>query len=230
MATVELRHTAALLRALPTSTPDAAASAGGRAAAGGRQAAVSLAAQCDALAEEVERAIATYGTLPRADAGGAVYAYEVDGFGNAVYMDDANVPSLLSLPYLGFVDASDPTYRRTRALLLSNATNPWFFSGSAGEGVGGPHSYGADWIWPMSLIMRALTSSDDSEIAAQLRMLKAAAAGTGLMHESFYRDDASQFTRKWFAWANSLFGELIVRLSEERPKLIGIPSRASGHT
>ena len=82
----------------------------------------------------------------------------------------------------------------------------------------------------MSLIMRALTSSDDSEIAAQLRMLKAAAAGTGLMHESFYRDDASQFTRKWFAWANSLFGELIVRLSEERPKLIGIPSRASGHT
>ena len=114
--------------------------------------------------------------------------------------------------------------RRTRALLLSNATNPWFFSGSAGEGVGGPHSYGADWIWPMSLIMRALTSSDDSEIAAQLRMLKAAAAGTGLMHESFYRDDASQFTRKWFAWANSLFGELILTLAEERPHLLP-PSR-----
>ena len=116
-----------------------------------------------------------------------VYAYEVDGFGNSKFMDDANVPSLLSLPYLGYCARDEPTYTRTRRRLLSNATNPWYFSGSVASGIGGPH-VGLDAIWPMSIIMRALTSTDDDEIALCLQQLKAAAAGTGLMHESFHKD------------------------------------------
>ena len=136
--------------------------------------------------------------------------------------DDANVPSLLALPYLGFVSASDPTYVRTRQSILSNATNPYYFSGSAGEGVGSPHT-GERRVWPIGLIVRALTSSDDAEIAQALATLKASAARTGLIHESFAVHDVGSITRPWFAWANSLFGELLVRLSRERPHLIGIP-------
>jgi Uncharacterized conserved protein len=93
---------------------------------------------------------------------GSTYVYEVDGFGNQLFMDDANVPSLLSLPYLGCCTASDPIYRRTRAKILSD-TNPYFFRGQAGEGIGGPH-VGQNMIWPLGIIMRALTSTDDKEI------------------------------------------------------------------
>jgi meiotically up-regulated gene 157 (Mug157) protein len=171
---------------------------------------------------------------------GTRFAYEVDGFGSQFFMDDANVPSLLSLPYLGFLNQSDPLYLATRAFVLSNA-NPYFFRGSAGEGIGGPH-VGMGYIWPMSIIMRvgcracwppfsprpshaararqALTSDDDSEIETALATLKASSAGTGLMHESFWRDDVAKYTRAWFAWCNGLFGELILTLAEERPWII----------
>ena len=148
---------------------------------------------------------------------GEIWAYEVDGFGGQVLMDDANVPSLLGLPYL----ASSPDaamYARTRAFVWS-ARNPWFFQGSAGEGIGGPH-IGRDSIWPMSQIVYALTSDSDAEIARALTMLKASSAGTGFMHESYNKDDARQFTRSWFAWANTLFGELIGNLATHRPELL----------
>ena len=139
-------------------------------------------------------------------------------------MDDANVPSLLSLPWLGYVAATDPTYKRTRAYVLSTTTNPWFYAGTAGEGVGSPHT-GPATIWPMAVTMRALTASTDKDIERSLATLQAAAAAPGswLMHESFHSDDAASFTRPWFAWANSLFGSLIMQLSRERPHLIGIP-------
>jgi meiotically up-regulated gene 157 (Mug157) protein len=75
-------------------------------------------------------------------------------------------------------------------------------------------------IWPMSILMRALTSSDDHEIRASVRALKATHAGTGFMHEAFHKDDPSKFTRAWFAWANLLFGELIIKLNQERPELL----------
>lgn len=87
---------------------------------------------------------------------GKVFAFEVDGFGSAYFMDDANIPSLLSLPYLGFVDRNDPIYKNTRKFVLSEY-NPYFFKGEAGEGIGGPH-VGPGYIWPMSIIMRAYTS------------------------------------------------------------------------
>ena len=113
----------------------------------------------------------------------------------------SQVPSLLSLPYLGFLPPTDPTYLRTRKYVLSNTTNPWFFRGSVAEGVGGPHSNGEGWIWPMAIAMRALTSESDTEIADALRMLKAAAKDTGLMHESFDANNAGSFTRPWFSCA-----------------------------
>jgi meiotically up-regulated gene 157 (Mug157) protein len=133
-------------------------------------------------------------------------------------MDDANVPSLLSLPYLGACAAEDPLYQRTRARVLS-PDNPYFFRGRFAEGVGGPH-VGMGMIWPMAITMRALTSGDDAEIRTALAMLKATHAGTGFMHEAFDKDDPSRFTRPWFSWANSLFGELILALAARRPELL----------
>lgn len=175
----------------------------------------SLANDAGGLAGEVERALGQYGiaTTPV----GTIWAYEVDGFGGQLLMDDANVPSLLGLPYL----ESSPDaglYARTRAFCWSDR-NPWFFRGSAGEGIGGPHE-GKDMIWPMSQIIYALTSRDGDEIRRILTMLKGSAAGSGFMHESYYKDDPKRFTRAWFAWANSLFGELVGTLAATRPELL----------
>jgi meiotically up-regulated gene 157 (Mug157) protein len=149
---------------------------------------------------------------------GEIYAYEVNGYGSANMMDDANVPSLLSLSYLMPHLQHDKLYQRTRKYVLS-ADNPFFFSGKAGEGIGGPH-VGADSIWPLSIIMRGLTSTDDEEISKCLQILKNTHAGTGFMHESFHKDDANRYTRSWFAWANTLFGELVWKVYRERPHLL----------
>ena len=173
--------------------------------------------ECDVLAREVSRALAAWARVEHLDLG-TVFPYEVDGFGNRLFMDDANVPSLLSLPYLGCVERDDPVYRATRAFVLSE-DNPYFFRGSAAEGIGGPHA-GMDMIWPLGIIMRALTSDDEREIAFCLTTLKRTHAGTGFMHESFHKDDATRFTRAWFAWANTLFGELILTVHEQRPHLL----------
>jgi len=171
-----------------------------------------FAAECIELANEVETAIQKY-AVKNHEKYGKVYAYEVDGFGNATFMDDANIPSLLALPYLGCVEKSDPVYNNTRKLVWSE-DNPYFFKGKAAEGIGGPH-IGYDMVWPMSITMRALTSTDDNEIAACIRTLYSTDAGTGFMHESFHKDNPEKFTRKWFAWANTLFGELILKVANE---------------
>lgn len=176
-----------------------------------------LADRCRALAGEVGEALKKYGIAVRKKAG-TIYAYEVDGFGNHLCMDDANIPSLLSLPYLGICAKDDPLYLNTRRFVLSR-DNPYYFEGKYAGGIGGPH-VGLDMIWPMSIIMRALTSDKDSEIVDCLRMLKTTHGGSGFMHESFHKNDPKIFTRKWFAWANTLFGELILTLAKERPHLI----------
>ena len=149
---------------------------------------------------------------------GEILAYEIDGFGNAIFMDDANVPSLLAMPYLGACSANDPLYLATRRFVLSEA-NPYFFRGSAAEGIGGPH-IGQGMIWPMGIIMRALTTEDEKEQLQCIRWLKNTQAGTGFMHESFNKNDPANFTRAWFAWANTLFGELILKLDKTNPKLL----------
>lgn len=168
-----------------------------------------LAAKCTALADEVENAIKKYAVVDHPEFG-KIYAFEVDGFGNALLMDDANVPSLLALPYLGDVDVNDPVYRNTRRFVWSTS-NPYFFKGKAAEGIGGPH-VGYDMIWPMSIMMKAFTSTDDAEIKQCIETLMTTHNGTGFMHESFHKDNPSNFTREWFAWQNTLFGELILKL------------------
>ena len=155
----------------------------------------------------------------RGTAAGSIWAYEVDGYGGHMLMDDANVPSLLGLPYL----ASSPDsalYARTRSFVWSER-NPWFFKGKAGEGIGGPH-IGRDMIWPMSQIIFALTSNSDIEIVRTIRMLQRSSANTGYMHESYHKDDPTRFTRAWFAWANTLFGELIGKIVQTNPQLLKI--------
>ncbi len=172
-----------------------------------------FAGACKELADEVQAAVHKYAVVNHPKYG-KIYAFEVDGYGSAYLMDDANVPSLLALPYLEAVSANDPVYQNTRRFIWS-PDNPFFFKGKAGEGIGGPH-IGYDMVWPMSLIMRAFTSREDDEIRQCVRMLRDNDGGTGFMHESFHKDHADKFTRKWFAWANTLFGELIVHLVNEK--------------
>jgi meiotically up-regulated gene 157 (Mug157) protein len=168
-----------------------------------------IATQCAALADEVESALHKYAVYNHPKYG-KIYAFEVDGFGNQLLMDDANVPSLLALAYLDPEKASDPIYQNTRKFVWSE-DNPYFFKGKVAEGIGGPH-VGYDMIWPMSIMMKAFTSHDDAEIKWCIETLLKTDAGTGFMHETFNKDNASKYTRSWFAWANTLFGELIVKL------------------
>lgn len=171
-----------------------------------------LAKQCTDLANEVDDALQLY-AIHNHPKYGLIYAYEVDGFGNQLLMDDANVPSLLAMAYLDDFKRNDPIYKNTRRFVWSE-DNPYFFRGKAGEGIGGPH-IGFDMPWPMSIMMRCFTSNDGNEIKACIEMLMKTDAGTGFMHESFHKDDATKFTRKWFAWQNTLFGELIIKLIDD---------------
>ena len=177
-----------------------------------------LATEASGLAMEVERALEIHGRVHH-EKFGEIWAYEVDGYGNALMMDDANAPGLVSMAYLGCARAEDPLYRRTRAFALSDS-NPYFFKGKVAEGVGGPHE-GMNMVWPMGIMYRALTSTDEAEIRTCLRWLRDSTAATGFMHESFDKDNASTFTRSWFAWANTLLGELVLKLAKERPALLG---------
>ncbi|MFI3299004.1 MAG: glycoside hydrolase family 125 protein [Rikenellaceae bacterium] len=168
--------------------------------------------ECRELADEVEAALKEYATYEHPKYG-TIYAFEVDGYGNQLIMDDANVPSLLAMPYLGDVDVNDPIYQNTRKFVWS-LDNPYFFKGEKGEGIGGPH---IDWdmVWPMSIMMRAFTSQDDQEIKECVAMLLATDAETGFIHESFHVDNPYNYTRSWFAWQNTLFGGLILKLVNE---------------
>ena len=168
-----------------------------------------LAETCTMLADEVAEALQKYAVVEHPKYG-KIYAFEVDGFGNYLLMDDANVPSLLAMGYLGDVPMDDPIYQNTRRFVWSE-DNPWFFRGKAGEGIGGPH-IGYDMVWPMSIMMKCFTAQNDDEIRHCMRLLLSTDAGTGFMHESFHKDDATRFTRAWFAWQNTLFGELVLKL------------------
>ena len=171
-----------------------------------------LAQECLDLASEVEQALKEHAVYEHPEYG-KIYAYEVDGFGSQFLMDDANVPSLLAMSYLGDVPADDPIYQNTRKFVWSEA-NPYFHRGPAGEGIGGPHIW-SEVIWPMSIMMRAFTSDSDEEIQHCICQLMTTDAGTGFMHESFHKDNAEVFTREWFAWQNTLFGELILKIIDD---------------
>lgn len=181
---------------------------------------IDTADDAEALSNQIRSGIYSYGVISNHSViGKPVFAYEVDGYGNQIFMDDANIPGLLSMPYYNFVDENDPLYLNTRAALFSNKSNPYWISGSAGEGIGGPHN-GWPWVWPMSITTRAYTSTSDIEIAEQVQMLVNSSACTGFIHESFNKSSVKNYTRPWFAWANSQFADLILKIIEERPHLI----------
>jgi len=173
--------------------------------------------ECNALADEVEDALNKYAIAEHLNFG-KIFPYEIDGFGNKLFMDDANIPSLLSLPYLNAISAKDDLYKSTRKFLFS-INNPYYFVGKAKNGIGGPHA-GLDKIWHLSVIMRGITSTDENEILDCIKLLKSSHANTGFMHESFNKDDSTNFTRPWFAWANTLFGEFILMVHNNYPHLL----------
>ena len=162
--------------------------------------------RCKILGDEIRDGIETYGTY-RHPKYGKIYAYETDGFGNYNLMDDANSPSLLSIPYLGYKPVQDPIYQNTRRFVLS-PDNPYYYQGRAAKGVGSPHTPGNS-IWHMGLVMQILTSTDPAEKKECLETLAKTHAGTYYMHESFDADDPTKFTRPWFAWANTLFAQML---------------------
>ncbi len=166
-----------------------------------------LASEAEMLANEIDFGIQVYGMVDHSRYG-RIYAYETDGYGNYNLMDDANVPSLLSIPYIGYRDESDPVYMNTRRFVLSE-DNPYYYSGKYAKGVGSPHTP-EGYVWPIALIMQGLTSSDQEERESLLRMLVSTTAGTNMMHESFDASRPENYTRPWFSWANSLFCQFVL--------------------
>lgn len=169
-----------------------------------------LAATARALRESIGNGIVDHGTAI-APSGQPVYAYEVDGLGGMLLADDANTPSLLSLPLLGWCSTDDPDYLRTREFILS-PDNPFYFVGIVGSGIGSPHTPPGT-IWPIALAVQGLTAQTDDERTAILELMMRTHAGTGFMHESFHKDDPTRYTREWFSWANAMFCELVLEVA-----------------
>ena len=139
---------------------------------------------------------------------GKVYIYEVDGRGNRHIMDDANVPSLLSMPYFHYCRSDDPLYLNTRKMMLSKA-NPYYYEGTAAKGIGSPHTP-ENYIWHIGLSIQGMTSNDQSEKEQLLDYFERTDAGTNLVHEGFDKDDPMKYTREWFSWSNAMFVEFVL--------------------
>lgn len=150
---------------------------------------------------------------------GNVLAYEIDGYGGSIMMDDANVPSLLSIPLLGFLDRDDPLYLNTRKMVLSAQGNAHYHSGTKLRGIGSPHTPMKN-VWPMSLMVQIMTSNDEAEVQDCLEQLITSTAGLGLMHESVNAWNPADFSRPWFAWANAYFALTIMDVDLRFPDLI----------
>ena len=171
-----------------------------------------MAERAEKLGRAVKKGIAEYGIVHHPKYGN-IYAYETDGFGNHNLMDDANVPSLLGLPYIGWCDTQDEIYQNTRRFVLST-DNPYFHRGSAITGIGSPHTPGP-YVWPISLMTEGLTSDDEERINKIVNKLMQTTDGTGYMHESINAENASHYSRPWFAWANSLFAYFLIKKADK---------------
>ncbi|KAI1478757.1 glycoside hydrolase family 125 protein [Daldinia sp. EC12] len=176
-----------------------------------------LAQTVETWSQTINDGVWDHGTVQHKDFG-EIFAYEVDGYGSSILMDDANYPSLLALPLMGFVKASDETYQNTRRMLLAKGSNPYYLTGREFKGIGGPH-IGLSNAWPMSLLIQAQTSDDDEEISECLDLVLKSGK-LGLIHESVDVNFISSYTRSWFAWANGVFAETILDLAKRKPHLI----------
>ena len=165
-----------------------------------------LAERAKALKEEVQEAIETIGKTFTEEFG-MVYAYETDGYGMYNLMDDANVPSLLAMSYLGY-EGEPEVSSNTRRFLLSEA-NPFYFKGDKAAGIGSPHTP-SNYIWHIAMAIQGLTSETREEKLEILKNMAATTGGKGVMHEGFCCEDDSKFTRAWFSWANAMYAELFL--------------------
>lgn len=177
----------------------------------------SLADKLQKRGQEMEDGVWEHGTVQHKK-WGKVFAFEVDGYGSNIMMDDANIPSLLALPLLGFVDVKNEVYQNTRRMILNKYGNPYYLTGRGFHGIGGPH-IGYVYAWPMSLLVQAMTSDDDDEIKDALDFVLRSSR-LGLVHESINVNRISDFTRPWFAWANSVFAQCILDLAKRKPELL----------
>lgn len=159
------------------------------------------------LSVEIQRGIEQYGTLELRPFG-RIYAYEVDGLGHANVMDDANVPSLLSIPYFGYLPKNNSLYLATRRFALSDR-NPYYFRGKYAQGIGSPHTPHG-YVWPLALCVQALTATDDKEVSQVFGYIAASDVGDHRLHESFNADWPETYTREDFAWPNALYAELVL--------------------
>jgi hypothetical protein len=170
-----------------------------------------LVARMSAMEEEIRHAIELYGIIDHSKYG-RMYAFETDGFGNHLLMDDAGTPSLMSAPYLGYCAPDDPIYLNTRKFALSE-DNPYFFKGEKLSGIGSPHT-NMGFVWHLAYTMQGLTAVDPQEILEMIKICESTDADTGFMHEGFDVNDSTQFTREWFAWSNSQFAQLVWKALE----------------
>lgn len=164
-----------------------------------------LAEEAVKLREEIQKGIEGFAVSPD-----GTFVYETDGMGNNVFMDDANVPSLLSMPYFGYCSKTDEKYLATRAKILSDE-NPYYYEGLFAKGIGSPHTP-ENYIWHIALAIQGLTSSDEAEREYLLDVFEKTDADTNAVHEGFNKDDPTQFTRPWFSWANAVYSEFILSL------------------
>lgn len=165
-------------------------------------------AEMKKLEDEINHGIQLYGVVNHPKYG-KMFAFETDGYGNHVLLDDAGTPSLMSIPYIGYTTADDPIYQNTRKFILSE-DNPFYFEGAKAKGIGSPHTPDG-YVWHMALSMQGLTALTDEEVLEMIDMLESTDADTGFMHEGFLADDPNVFTRPWFAWSNSLFSQLVYK-------------------
>ncbi|KAL8656943.1 MAG: hypothetical protein Q9226_002414 [Calogaya cf. arnoldii] len=196
MMSVELKRTAAILKAAGKSK---------------------LAEKLRKRGESMEKGVWEHGVVMHKRYG-EVFAFEVDGYGSSIIMDDANLPSLLALPLMGFVERDNKVYQNTRKMILEQAGNPYYLKGRAFAGIGGPH-IGLQQAWPMSRLVQAMTSDDDEEIIDALHDVRDSSR-LGLIHESIHVERITDYTRSWFAWANSVFAQTIIDVAARKPHLL----------
>ncbi|MBT2658569.1 glycoside hydrolase family 125 protein [Bacillus sp. ISL-18] len=175
----------------------------------------SLKEACLQLREEIRQGIEQYAKLDH-PIYGEMYVYETDGEGRSQLMDDANVPSLLAAPYLGYLPFDDRTYIHTRKFLLSR-DNPYYYEGKYAKGIGSPHTPD-HYIWHIALAIQGMTSTSEEEKQQILAYFKNTDGGTNFMHEGFNADGPEEFTRDWFAWANTMFSEFVLSLTGKAVK------------